>query len=218
MTRRLALVLAFLIVAIAGVAATNRPERIVARESLAAFPMTVNTWRGAPTAPFSDDVLAVLGVDDYLTRVYTEAGQPGGVGLYIGYWNSQRQGDTIHSPLNCLPGAGWEPLAQNRIAVPDSRAAGATPASINHLIVMKGLERQLVLYWYQSHGRVVASEYWNKLYLISDAVRMNRSDGAIVRVTSPILGEGPAAIDVAERDAVRFVQDLMPHLSPFLPN
>jgi EpsI family protein len=84
-------------------------------------------------------------------------------------------------------------------------------------VIQKGLDRQLVLYWYQSHGRVVASEYWSKFYLVTDAVRLNRTDGAIVRVIAPIAGDAADAEMQAERTARRFAQALFPHLEAFLP-
>jgi EpsI family protein len=84
-------------------------ERPVERESLATFPSDVSAWKSAGDIPLDDEVLGVLGVDDYVNRVYEHAGQPP-VSLYIGYYNSQRQGDAIHSPQNCLPGSGWQPV------------------------------------------------------------------------------------------------------------
>jgi EpsI family protein len=176
--------------------------------------MQIGEWRGIQDPPFSQAVLDVLRADDYLTRSYYTSDHAV-VGLYIGYWNSQRQGDTIHSPLNCLPGAGWEPVSQDRIRLPGGPSG--TNRTINRDMIQKGLDRQLVLYWYQSHGRVVASEYWSKFYLITDAVRMNRTDGAIVRVIAAVSGEGPAGEQRAEHDAMRFVNILLPQLDAFLP-
>ena len=183
------------------------------------FPMTLDGWRGRQDAPIDDKVLAVLGVDDYLTRVYYAADRSA-VGLYMGYYKSQRQGDTIHSPLNCLPGSGWEPLSNSRIRVPvDSGGSGASAAEIpvNRYIVQKGLDRQLVVYWYQSHGRVVASEYWGKFYLISDAIRLNRTDGALVRVIAPIDAGAEDGESRAERIATQFIKKLFPVLGSYLP-
>jgi EpsI family protein len=204
---------------VAGTVAIARAERFEAppvRAPFDQFPMQIGEWRGVKDAPFEQRILAVLGVDDYLTRAYF-APDRSGVGLYIGYYKSQRQGDTMHSPLNCLPGSGWEPLSKSDLTVPLARAAGS-PASItiNRYIVQKGIEQQLVLYWYQSHGRVVASEYWSKLYLIADAVRLNRTDGALVRVITPI-GEGPDAETAAERIGTSFVQQVFPVLTTYLP-
>jgi EpsI family protein len=132
----------------------------------------------------------------------------------MGYYGSQRQGDTMHSPLNCLPGAGWEPLSKSTVAV---ETPSSDPIVINRYIIQKGLDRQLVLYWYQSHGRAVASEYWSKLYLIRDAVRLNRTDGALIRVIAPIAIGSEDGGAAAERDATRFVRALYPALLPYLP-
>ena len=195
------------------IASANRPEERVARLPFAQFPLQIEEWRGAPQPPMEPKVLAVLGVDDYLTRAYYTPDQSGLVGLYLGYYGSQRQGDTMHSPLNCLPGAGWAPLSNTRVSIP---VLGVSIV-VNRYIIQKGLDRQLVLYWYQSHGRVVASEYWSKFYLIRDAVRLNRTDGAIVRVIAPIAIGSEDGGEAAERIATRFVRVLYPMLSPYLP-
>ncbi len=160
-------------------------------------------------------------MDDYARRTYGARGEPGWVGLYIGYYASQRQGDTVHSPLNCLPGAGWIPISQARmtVAVKDTPTASANrDITINRFVIQKGLDRQLVLYWYQSHGRVVASEYWGRIYTVTDAIRYNRTDAALVRVIVPILGDAPNAVDAAQASGVRFVQALFPYLSRHLPS
>ena len=216
MRTRVIVVLACLAIAAVAVARADRYEEQPLRTSFALFPMQIGEWSGTHQPPFTARVLEVLGLDDYLTRAYFGSDRKG-VGLYIGYWKSQRQGDTIHSPLNCLPGAGWEPVAQSMMEVPDSRTSGAPPIVVNRYVVQKGLDRQLILYWYQSHGRIVASEYWSKFYLVADAVRLNRTDGAIVRVIAPIAGSGADAEKNAEALALRFIKDLLPQLGTFLP-
>ena len=121
---------------------------------------------------------------DYLNRGYWEPGMNKALlGLYIGYFRSQRTGATIHSPKNCLPGAGWNPAQSSVYQLPldDGRKV-----PINLYLIRKGLESEVVLYWYQSHGRVVASEYWGKFYLVYDALRLNRTDAALVRITVPV--------------------------------
>lgn len=194
----------------------RRSELPVTRSAFASFPMELQGWRATVDPPLSDDILKVLGVDDYLSRVYY---RPDGaaVGLYMGFYGSQRQGDTIHSPLNCLPGAGWEPVKQGRLTIANVDGAGRD-ITVNRYIVQKGLDRQLVLYWYQSHGRVVASEYTSKLLLINDAIRLNRTDGSLVRVIAPI----PVSADddgaAAEQLAESFVRVLFPQLHSYLPN
>jgi EpsI family protein len=197
------------------IARAERSESVPARTSFASFPMQLGEWRGVQDPPMDPQVRAVLGVSDYLTRAYFQPDKAG-VGLYIGYWDSQRQGDTIHSPLNCLPGAGWAPVSKSTIDVPSG--VGGEQIAVNRYVVRKGLDSQVILYWYQSHGRVVASEYWSRLFLIRDAVRLNRTDGAIVRVIAPVLSDNAEAESAAQRLAARFVTTLFPRLSSYLPS
>ena len=190
-------------------------ETKAARTAFDSFPMSIAGWQATVDPPMEESILKVLGVDDYLSRIYYRPGAA--VGLYMGYYGSQRQGDTIHSPLNCLPGAGWEPVKQGRLTIANADGAGRD-ITVNRYIVQKGIDRQLVLYWYQSHGRVVASEYWSKAYLINDAIRLNRTDGSMVRVIAPIpvgaQDEGAAAEKLAEE----FVRVIFPLLPAYLPN
>lgn len=199
------------------VARAERPEAAPPRASFATFPMQMDEWRGVQLPPFEDRILAVLGVDDYLTRAYYSPIDRSGVSLYVGYYGSQRQGDTMHSPLNCLPGAGWEAVDHTMlpVSVASTPSGPSSEIVINRYIIQKGVDRQLVLYWYQSHGRVVASEYWGKFYLVRDAIRLNRTDGSLVRVIAPITGEG--AEPQAEQTAVAFVKTLFPVLGRYLP-
>ena len=193
----------------------RRSEVGVTRTAFGTFPRDIGPWKSIVDPPMDEDVLRVLGVDDYLSRVYY---QPNGaaVGLYMGFYGSQRQGDTIHSPLNCLPGAGWEPVAQGRLQIANADGQGRD-ITVNRYIVQKGLERQLVLYWYQSHGRVVASEYTSKIYLIHDAIRLNRTDGSMVRVIAPIKSDETDNGAAAERLAESFVRTIFPLLPEYLP-
>jgi EpsI family protein len=190
-------------------------EIAVTRTSFASFPMSIGGWQAQVDPPLEDDILKVLGVDDYLSRIYYRPGAA--VGLFMGFYASQRQGDTIHSPLNCLPGAGWEPVKQGRLTIGNADGAGRD-ITVNRYIVQKGLERQLVLYWYQSHGRVVASEYWSRAFLINDAIRLNRTDGALVRVIAPIAVSADDDGAGAEKLAEEFVRVIFPQLSMYLPN
>jgi EpsI family protein len=199
----------------------RRAEVGVTRAPFAAFPMEIAGWQAVVDPPMDEAVLTVLGVDDYLSRVYYRP-DGAGVGVYMGFYGSQRQGDTIHSPLNCLPGAGWEPVSEGRrtitdVAVTTSPGAPRRDITVNRYIVQKGLDRQLVLYWYQSHGRVVASEYTSKLYLIHDAMRLNRTDGAMVRVIAPIAIGASDHGAAAEQLAEAFVRVMFPVLPAYLP-
>lgn len=196
----------------------NRQEQIPPRESLATFPLLIAKWRGEDLPDFDPKIIAVLGVDEYLNRYYrNQSGPP--VSLYIGYYQSQRQGDTIHSPLNCLPGAGWQPVAHSRIRLSTFESADSTftePIEINRLIISKGLDRQIVLYWYQSPNRVVASEYLGKIYTVLDAIQHNRTDAALIRIISPISSTDTE--QDSERAAVEFAQTIFPFLVRYLPS
>jgi EpsI family protein len=213
---RAVIVFACLIVASGAIARAERTEPVPVRQSFATFPMSLGGWTGVQQPALTDDVLAVLGVDDYLTRIYYAPDRASGVGLYVGYYESQRRGDTIHSPQNCLPGSGWEAVSNSTLRLRIAPDVPGSEVGINRYIVQKGLSRQLVLYWYQSHGRVVANEYMSKITLMVDAFRLNRTDAALVRVITPI-GTGPEGEARAEAVAVGFVRELFPVLGTYLP-
>jgi EpsI family protein len=199
------------------IARQNRPEQIPPRQQFERFPLIFSAWTGEDLPKMDSRVLAVLGVDDYMSRAYF-GGDRSPIGLYVGYYKSQRQGDSIHSPLNCLPGAGWQPLAQGYLTIPVSTSAREQSILVNRYVIQKGLDRQLVLYWYQSHGRVVASEYWSKFYLVRDALQLNRTDAALVRVVVPMMSNTDDAETNAEQKAADFVRALFPLLPSYLPS
>jgi EpsI family protein len=184
------------------------PEAPVERAALADLPIAIDRWRGYPATPFADDVVAKLGVDDYTNRRYM---RPGGapIALYVGYYASQRQGDAIHSPQNCLPGAGWSPMEAGRQDLPH----GGGRVTVNRYLIAKGLDKQLVLYWYQGRNRVIANEYANKLLLMVDAGTLHRSNGGLVRLITPIAGSADAAGD----ELTAFATALLPLLPRYLP-
>jgi EpsI family protein len=186
----------------------------IARPSLDTLPRAFDRWTRSIDLPIDANTREVLGVDDYLNRTYLDtASQP--VSLYVGYYASQRQGDTIHSPQNCLPGAGWQPIEGGRTTLD----AGGTTLPVNRYVIQKGLDRQVVLYWYHGRGRVVANEYANKFWLMVDAARLRRSDGALVRVVAPVSGglRGGGSIAAADAAAADFTRAIFPRLGTVLP-
>lgn len=216
MIRRALLASACVVAASVYLTVALRAEPTPIREPLSVLPLEIGGWHGRVEPDFTDEIAQQLGVDEYIVRSY--ASNEGLVGLYVGFYASQRQGDSIHSPLNCLPGAGWVPIEQARTVVPVPTTPGGPMRmiEINRFVIQKGLDRQVVYYWYQSHDRVVASEYWAKLYTIVDAIRYNRTDAALVRVTVPI-GSDDGARGRAVAAGVGFVQALFPLLSNHLP-
>jgi|SRR5215471_1193507 len=190
----------------------SQTETAIPRERFGLFPMTISKWSGRPDPPLTQHVLDVLGVDDYLSRTYyTAHGEVANV--YMGFYQSQREGDTIHSPLNCLPGAGWEPIEKQRVQLRTPNGS----AVVNELVIEKGVDHQLVLYWYQAHGRIVASEYWGKTYLVLDALRLNRTDGAMIRVITNIGDNAKEGRLRASTLAHEFAETVLPLLGPYLP-
>ncbi|MCA1817247.1 MAG: EpsI family protein [Acidobacteria bacterium] len=187
-------------------------EAHVERRQLAEFPSRLGEWsqRGAD-ARFTPDVEAVLRADDYLSRDYA---LPDGraANFYVGYYATQRNGATYHSPLNCLPGSGW--TMRDGALVHVTPAGGGKPFEANRYIVENGDDRQLLIYWYQGRGRAVASEYWGKIYTVLDSLERRRSDGAMVRVMVPFRGDEGAALRTAEDLAAQAA----PHLSAFVPD
>jgi EpsI family protein len=169
-------------------------EAHVVRKQLKDFPQQVGAWRQTGTdAQLDKETLKVLRASDYLLRDYRSA--DGGVAnFYIGYYATQRDGATYHSPLNCLPGSGWIMTDPARVVInrPDGSAFSA-----NKYLIQNGDQKDLLVYWYQGRGRAVASEYWGKIYTVFDSVRLRRSDGAMVRVTVPVNKSEATALQMA---------------------
>jgi EpsI family protein len=208
MARRAAVVIALLLMARFFSAHVSSAEAVVPRQPLSTLPLTMEQWQGHEAPPLADDVLAQLGVDDYINREYV-AGSAAPVGVYIGYYESQRQGDTVHSPQNCLPGAGWQPIESGLATL----EADARTVQVNQYVIQKGLDRQLVFYWYQGRGRIVANEYRNKALLMFDAARLHRTNGGLVRLIAPIT----TSVDAAKTSLSSFATLLLPHLDRHLP-
>ncbi len=191
--------------------ARNSGEVIVARPALSSFPKTLQDWTSTDFS-IPQDVLDVLGPGDFLLRDYRNQSSNSVVDLFIAYFPSQRSGDTIHSPKNCLPGAGWAPVQSDRITMV---LPGRDPFPANRYLIAKGEDRQLVLYWYWAHNRAVASEYSAKLYLVADSIRMHRSDGSLIRVTTRLApGEN---IDSAQQRLLSLSANLVPLINTYVP-
>jgi EpsI family protein len=191
--------------------ARKQVEIIPSYESLEAFPKVVGSLQGQDL-PLSPDVRQALGPGEFLFRDYAAPKQAGGVNLFVAYFPSQRTGDTIHSPKNCLPAEGWSPLESKQIWIENSHGA---KVAVNRYLVQDDDDRAVVLYWYQAHGRVTSSEYWAKFYLVADSIRMARSDGAMIRIFAPVEAREDAA--AAESRAVQFAQQIWPVLDEFVP-
>ena len=178
---------------------------------LKGFPAIVGSWQLQQEGVIEKDELDVLKADDTMTRFYT--GPEGGANLFIAFFKTQRKGQSPHSPKNCLPGSGWQQEETGRIDVPIAGEPGGS-ININRYIVSKGEAQSIVLYWYQSQGRVIADEFAAKFFLISDSIRHHRSDTALVRVVVPIAAGRTAQ---SEKIGADFVQAFYPAVKNYLP-
>lgn len=200
---RIARVLTLLLVLQGGAyyAAAFRTEKTPLVPPLSVFPTSLNDWYMTAEVPPDPQVESVLKADDQLDRRYVNRATGGAVSFFVAFFKTQRYGQAPHSPKNCLPGAGWEPVVDStlpiRIAQPSRRI------EVHKYVVQMGDRQDVALYWYQSHNRVIASEYWAKIWLVLDSIRYRRSDTALVRVIVPALDHD---IDTATRTGTAFIQ------------
>jgi EpsI family protein len=190
-------------------------EARVERKQLREFPKQIGTWeQTGGDEQFNKETLAVLRASDYLLRNYR--GTDGRtVNFYVGYYASQRDGATYHSPLNCLPGSGWVMSEPGKITITPT---GRPSFVANKYLIQNGDHKELLVYWYQGRGRAVASEYWGKIYTVVDSVRLRRSDGAMVRITTSLDSDEPAALQAAINRAAEVGANSSTILPEFIPD
>ena len=181
-----------------------RAETVPDRLRFSIFPTEVAGFQ-SHSIPVSNQTLRTLKLTDYLSRSYHQDGVP--IGVYVGYHGVQRQGTNVHSPLHCLPGAGWSVLDRQSIPMPGDPHG----QSINRLLVGSGEERQIVYYWYQGRGRVIADEFAAYWYQLQDIALRNRSDAALVRFM--VRADDGSAEDTMQR----LIEEFVPLLDPYIP-
>jgi EpsI family protein len=180
-------------------------------------PQTLDS-RTAEDFPLDSETLSILGDGHFLNRIYSRssvptAGADAPVSLFIGYFPTQRTGQSIHSPQNCLPGAGWAFLSSRVIDLP---TPNGRPYPVGEYLIGNAGQRQVVLYWYLAHGRSIANDYKAKAYMMLDAIRWNRTDGALVRIVTPV--SMSESVEDAQKRAIEFANRLTPILPRFIPN
>jgi EpsI family protein len=186
-------------------------EAHVARKELKEFPTQLGSWqRSGSDQEIDRETMTVLRASDYLLRNYKSVdGRT--ANFYVGYYASQRNGASYHSPLNCLPGAGWvlNNASQITITPADGRAAFAA----NRYLIESGSDKSVLVYWYQGRGRREASEYWGKVYTVLDSIRLRRSDAAMVRIVVDVGASEEAALKTAS-DFAANASVLLPQYVP----
>ena len=207
-------VLALLLMAQAAIyhVIVNRTEFKPIIDPLSEFAQSLGDWRMVQDIPMEKEVAEVLMADDTMTRIYAK---PNGenASIYVAFFRSQRSGVATHSPKNCLPGNGWVVFRDSKqyLEIPGR----ATPMEVNHYTIQKGESKSVVIYWYQSRDRIVASEYKAKVFVVADAIRYNRTDTALVRVMVPF---GAGGEEAATKAAEEFVRELARPLAKALPS
>ena len=190
----------------------SRNEVIPQNRPLSEVPRQFAAWTLQQEGVVEKEVQDVLKADELLTRTYVNQEKQIGAHLFVAYFRSQRTGQAPHSPKNCLPGSGWVPSLQDTVHINVPGRPDAIEA--NRYVVGKGDQKSLVLYWYQSRDRVVASEYTAKFYVVADALRYNRTDTALVRVILPIVDND---IERSQKAAIDFVQSFYVPLRQHFP-
>lgn len=189
---------------------SSREEIIPERQRFVEFPRNLGSWQGKPML-LEAEVEQGLKMDDYVLADY-RVDNSAAVNLYVAYYSTQRKGNSPHSPTVCMPGGGWLITSFDRKDVSGDTADFAFP--VNRAVIERGAAKQVVYYWFVQRGRKVANEYWSKWHLFVDAIVKNRTDGALVRVTSPIV---PGETDIASDARIKsFIRELGPRLGPFV--
>jgi EpsI family protein len=189
----------------------SRREFVPVNRPLAEVPATMGAWNKVSEGVIEPEIQDILKADDLLTRTYASNSYNIPAHLFVAFFRSQRTGQAPHSPKNCLPGNGWVPTVNDVIHIP---IEGRPSLEVNRFIVAKGDQKSVVLYWYQSRDRVVASEYTAKFYVLADALRYNRTDTALVKVVVPVIEGQP---EKSEKAAIEFVQALFQPLRQHFP-
>jgi len=208
----LILTAALVVQAVAFYGVAGRPENVPAVAPLSTLPESGGGFTTLRSVPLDEDTKNLLRADDTLERIYVDNARGSQAALFVAYFKTQRYGQSPHSPKNCLPGSGWEPISTDRPAI--SVPGWATPIVVNRYVVERGDDKSVILYWYQSHSRVIASEYSAKFWLVADALRYHRSDTALVRISVPVSG---GDLEGASGLAVRFAQAMFPQLLRQMP-
>ena len=194
---------------------TLAPEQAVrtpARDGFATFPRELDGWSGR-TALLDPVTERVLGADDYMAALYTSPGAAEPVDLFLSWYADQTDGSAIHSPAVCLPGAGWEVAAIEPVAVA-LPGTGLDGLRLNRAVIRKGLETQLVYYWFEGRGRHLTNDFAAKFSAMADSLRFGRTDGGLVRLITPVGDGGEAAADARLQGLLAAIADRLPRYMP----
>ena len=185
-----------------------RAEDAPAISPLAQFPTDIADWKMYKDIPIEQETLDVLKADDTLDRIYISPARDATTFLFIAFFKTQRYGQSPHSPKNCLPGNGYEPIESGVVSV--AVPGRSEPVEVNRYLTARGDEKSVTLYWYQSHDRIIAGEFTARLMLIADSIRYHRSDTSLVKIVVPVRDSDA---DTATRTAIDFMKAIFPSVA-----
>lgn len=210
-TQKTIIIISILLITSVLTALATHTENIAPNKSFNEFPLNIGSWQGK-ASQLDEKIYNILGVEDYIMADFRNS--PGKViNLYVGFYQSQKQGDLIHSPKNCLPGAGWNIIDSAVIPI-DLDTPILKKTKVIKLLLAKGGQQQVVLYWFQSRGRIIASEYMQKIWLVVDSITKNRTDGSFIRLISPVIKDEDTATNLLKE----FATQLYPILNEYIPS
>jgi EpsI family protein len=218
---KLAVALGFLVLNLYVYHWMARDSVVPTRETFDSFPTTLGDWACAEKIRLDAAVQRNLGATDYLICEFRRGSPSGQVSFYVGFHETQIREEgggsgenSIHPPAHCLPGSGWDIIANDTVRL-DIPGLPGQDATAKRLIIARGEERQLVYYWYQSRGRVISEDWRKILYVGWDRATRGRTDGSLVRFTVPIARGDEAR---AEESFAEIASLLVPMLPAYVPN
>lgn len=191
---------------------TSQVSAVPIKKPLGGFPAAIGQYALSDSLQSSADVIEMLGVDDYIQYNYHSDGRSP-INLYVGFYKSVGVGGGYHSPKNCLPGGGWGIDTVQEVTL-NTGIEGSSTARVTKMLIRNGDQYQVVYYWYQNRGRIIASEYWEKVYLVLDAIFKRRRDGTFIRIIAPVAGSD---IQATEQNVKDFAEKVMAQLEKYLP-
>lgn len=209
---KVGIVLALLVVTWYVLQTTSEVTAVPVKKPLSLFPQQVAGYHLSKSFQSSSEVLDMLGVDDYIQYNYIDDSKAR-VNLYAGFYKAVGVSGSYHSPKNCLPGGGWGIDAVKNVTL-NTGIDGGRESTVSQMLIRNGSDYQVVLYWYQNRGRIIASEYWEKIYLVLDALFKGRRDGTFVRIMT-VAQDGD--VEGAEQRIKHFAEQVMPLLEQHLP-
>lgn len=210
-TWRMWLLCALFLICAGFLRAVGQGNPLLLSRPLSDFPRIVGPWQAGPDEILPENVVRVLNVDDYVSRSYVGPGST--VHFYASYFSTTWGGKTYHSPRNCMPGSGWDVADLQVVPVTFTNPHPRT-IKVSRMLMQKGAEHQIVLYWYQGRGRIMPTEYSERLYRVLDSLIHRRTDGAFVRIIVPVMNH---QVDAAMSRATDFARVVVPILNTFLP-